>query len=167
MPFLEPAIVGINYGIAFFALIFNGMLLYLIRYHSGTEINIEMVYILTNTTVTDLILGLLWAPLQFLLVVKCSEYRYYLTGFISQVFSVEVCKAAFWLLFAPLLYHSILSFPLAFVYRYYSISRMNKPNPFTRNKFLLLLGLLFCFAVALGKCHMKIKYSRLVLQTLF
>ena len=41
--------------------------------------------------------------------------------------------------FLSLLVHSLLSFPIGFAYRYFTVSKMFKHNPFTRNKLILAL----------------------------
>ena len=47
-----------------------------------------------------------------------------------------ICEILMYMVWSLLLYYSIYSFPIAFIFRYHALSCMNAPNPFTTKKLI-------------------------------
>ena len=138
-----------NYLAGTMAVILNSTLLYLIRYHSNDAMG-DFRYILTNTAMTDLLIGACWAPIQNVRVTHCGTSMVVILGFANQFLDPDLCALIMFLVCVPLLIYSRLCFPIAFAFRYYSISSLSQQNWFTPRKLTFSLISIGIYAIFCG-----------------
>ena len=88
---------------------------------------------------SDPMLSLSWLFFQFVIIEECDHFLDYMPGLSKYLLSVEMTALGLYCILCTVFLHSVYSFPLAFVYRYFSISRLRSPNPISTRIFFRIL----------------------------